>query len=187
MAGKEQWIKGAFRVLTEKGLSRMTIDVLAADLNLTKGSFYHHFKNMAVFRVDMLEYFESISTTSLIALVEADESQEPERKLERLIDLAVEPSPPVGLQIAIRAWAMQDLEVRKVQERLDQVRLDYASSLLRQAGCSPEESHARAVHLYLLLVGGRQILPPLPADQLREMCRRSISAPYLSAVPTSSR
>jgi AcrR family transcriptional regulator len=178
MADKTQWIQAAFRVLTEKGLSHLTIDVLAAELNLTKGSFYHHFNNLAAFRSDMLEHFESVSTTALIVEVERGDPGDPVHRLERLVDLAVEASPQAGLQVAVRAWAMQDAEVRKVQERLDKVRLEYASSLWRQAGLSPEEADARALHLYLLLVGGRQILPALPVDQLREICKRAMSDPH---------
>jgi AcrR family transcriptional regulator len=186
VADKEQWLEAAFRVLSERGFSHLTIDALAADLGLTKGSFYHHFKNLASFRADLLVRFESISTTSLIASVDASVSQDPVFKLERLIDLAIDSSPQSGLQAAVRAWAMQDYEVRLVQERLDSVRLEYAGSLWRQAGCDPEEAEFRAKHLYLLLVGGRQMLPTLPSEQLREICRQAISAPYRPAPSASA-
>jgi AcrR family transcriptional regulator len=179
VATKNEWIEEAFRVITEKGLSHLTIDLLAANLNLSKGSFYHHFKNLASFKAEMLAHFEWVSTTSLITMVEEGDSQTPMQKLERLVELGIEPSPQIGLQVAVRAWATQDPEeVRVVQERLDRVRLDYASSLWREAGCSPEESDFRALHLYLVLIGGRQLYPTLSTEQLREICRRVISAPF---------
>jgi AcrR family transcriptional regulator len=178
MATKTLWIEEAFRVLTEKGSSHLTIDLLAANLNLSKGSFYHHFKNLAGFKTELLEHFEWVSTTSLITMVEDGHAPGPIQKLERLVELATEPSPQVDLQVAVRAWAAQDPEVRTVQERLDQVRLDYGSRLLREAGCSPEESNLRAMHLYLVLIGGAQILGALPVQLLREMCRRAITATF---------
>ena len=178
MATKTEWIEEAFRVLTEKGSSQLTIDLLAANLNLSKGSFYHHFKNLASFKSELLEHFEWVTTTSLITAVEDGEARDPIQKLERLVELATEPSFQVALQVAVRAWATQDPEVRMVQERLDQVRLDYGSRLLRETGCSPEESDLRAVHLYLVLIGGAQILRALPAEQLQEICRRALTAPH---------
>ena len=178
MSTKTQWIEAAFRVLTEKGSSHLTIDLLAANVNLSKGSFYHHFKNLAGFKAELLEHFEWVSTTSLITAVEDGGVSDPIQKLGRLVELATEPSPQVDLQVAMRAWAAQDQEVRAVQERLDQVRLDYGSGLLREAGCSPEEADIRAMHLYLVLIGGAQILRALPVEQLREMCRRAIAAPF---------
>jgi AcrR family transcriptional regulator len=176
MAKKEDWTAEALRVLAAEGPSHLTIDRLATNLGLSKGSFYHHFKNLAVFRSDVLARYEWESTTSLIASVENHGSQDPLRKIERLVDLAIEPSPQSGLQIAVRAWATQDPEVRQVQERLDRTRLDYGGSLWREAGCDPEEADLRAKNLYLLIIGGRQITPPLPVEELRWICRRAIAA-----------
>ena len=65
-----------------------------------------------------------------------------------------------------------------MQERLDHIRLEYASGLWREAGCGFEEADFRAMNLYLLLIGGRQVLPPLAVEQLRGICRRAITAPY---------
>ncbi|MBP2216994.1 TetR/AcrR family transcriptional regulator [Arthrobacter sp. CAN_C5] len=176
MATQEDWIVEALKVLAANGPSHLTIDRLAGNLRLSKGSFYHHFKSLAAFREQVLAHYEWESTTSLIASVEKHESQDPLRKLERLVDLAIEPSSQTGLQIAVRAWAMQDPEVRKVQERLDRTRLDYGSRLWREAGCHPQEADLRAKSLYLLIIGGRQITPSLPLEELRRICRRAIAA-----------
>ncbi|MDN4609509.1 TetR/AcrR family transcriptional regulator [Arthrobacter burdickii] len=176
MATKEDWIVEALRVLAAQGPSHVTIDRLAGNLDLSKGSFYHHFKSLAVFRQEILAHYEWESTTSLIASVEKREPQDPLLKIEWLVDLAIEPSSQAGLQIAVRAWAAQDPEVSKVQERLDRTRLDYASTLWREAGCHPQEADFRAKSLYLLIIGGRQVTPPLPLEELRRICRRAIAA-----------
>ena len=56
---KETWIKKGLKVLAESGAASLTIKGLSFRLNVTKGSFYHHFKNRIVFINEMLEYWEN--------------------------------------------------------------------------------------------------------------------------------
>ncbi|MFD3938020.1 TetR/AcrR family transcriptional regulator [Streptomyces sp. NPDC058611] len=176
MARKSNWIDTAVAVLTDEGSAHLTIDRLSAELGLSKGSFYHHFKSYDAFKGEVLSRYEWESTTSLIAAAETDAEQDPIHKLRRLVELATEPGVQAGLQGAVRAWSMQDQAVRAVQDRIDQARLDYVSSLWREFGCSADEALTRAKTLYLLLVGGRQLAAYVTAEDLREICLRAIAA-----------
>ncbi len=70
-------------------------------------------------------------------------------------------------ELVIRAWARQDEQVRQVQERIDQQRLAYVHTLLRQIlGDTPQaESNSRL--LYALVVGSEQMQPPIRGPALQ--------------------
>ncbi|MEU0569087.1 TetR/AcrR family transcriptional regulator [Nonomuraea sp. NPDC005983] len=164
MASKLDWLEAGFKVLTESGVPGLTIERLSGDLGLTKGSFYHHFNGMSGYRADLLNHFEAQYTSRYIDGVERQGG--PGSKLARLLDLVLADE-DAGLEIAIRAWALQDDGVRAVQERIDRLRTAYLRTLAREAGA--DEADALARLLYLVLVGAQQVVPPLPTADLRDV------------------
>lgn len=56
---------------------------------------------------------------------------------------------PLG--VAMRAWAKQDPEAARVQERVDATRIGYLRDLCEQAGYGRPDQTAKM--LYLMLVG----------------------------------
>lgn len=153
MASKEDWLKEGCAVLTESGAQALTIDLLCQRLGLTKGSFYHHFKGFSGFKTELLSYFEQEGTLNIIEITE----QAPQNKLQQLLEASV--SYPPGLEVAIRAWALQDDEVQAVQQRVDQQRVDYVQKLYMELGESPERALHLAQILYTVLIGCQQIQP----------------------------
>ncbi|NLH83356.1 MAG: TetR family transcriptional regulator, partial [Phyllobacteriaceae bacterium] len=43
----EDWIKAAFRALSVGGVQAIRAEAIARDLNVSKGAFYWHFKDVA--------------------------------------------------------------------------------------------------------------------------------------------
>ncbi len=43
---KKQWFIIGLQIIENEGISKITIDNLCALLKITKGAFYHHFKNI---------------------------------------------------------------------------------------------------------------------------------------------
>ena len=43
---KKQWFTTGLQIIKDEGVSRITIDNLCNLLEITKGAFYHHFKNI---------------------------------------------------------------------------------------------------------------------------------------------
>lgn len=156
MASRRDWLDAGLKLLAEQGAPAVTIERLLERMELSKGSFYHHFRGMPGFRTALLEYFEAERTTRFIDEVERSDAGD---KLRLLLDLVLGPGPGPELEIAVRAWAMQDAEARAVQERIDRTRTDYLTKLSGDAGL------ARA--LYLIVVGGCQVVPPLKPAELR--------------------
>jgi AcrR family transcriptional regulator len=69
---KEDWLKTALTALSRQGEEAIRIDKLYKVLNVSKGSFYHHFKNIDDFIVHLMKYWEKGMTESIIETTEKD-------------------------------------------------------------------------------------------------------------------
>lgn len=167
---RERWLREGLVVLAELGAPSLRIDRLAERLGMTKGSFYHHFDGLSGYRRELLSHFEEQSTLRYIANVEAVDGLDPRAKLERLMNLVlVDAKRDEQLEVALRAWALQDDEVREAQRRTDAIRIDYLGDLCTQAGCTKRQAIDMARMLYLVLIGAGHIVPPLEPAELRRL------------------
>jgi len=155
MAGKRDWLDAGLVLLAEQGAPSVTIERLTGRLGLSKGSFYHHFKGMSGYRTALLEHFEAERTTRFMEQAEAAEDD----RLGALLKLVLAPGSGPELEIAVRAWALQDAEARAVQERVDRTRVAYLTEI------SGDADLAQA--LYLIVVGAGQVVPPLTGRRLK--------------------
>lgn len=168
MATKTDWLEAGLQLLAEEGAPAVTIERLTASLGLSKGSYYHHFKGTAGFRTALLEHFEAEFTTRLIDTVEQEPEAEAGVKLSRLLELVLADPDGAELEIAVRAWALQDGEARAAQERVDRTRTEYLERLCGGLdGVDDPDRLARL--LYLILIGHEQVLPRAPGSELREL------------------
>jgi AcrR family transcriptional regulator len=168
MVTRTEWLEAGLELLADEGAPAVTIDRLTTQLGVTKGSYYHHFKGAAGFRSALLEHFEARFTTRLIDTVEREPDAEPAAKLQHLLRLVLSQPDNAQLEIAVRAWALQDAEVRAAQERVDRARTTYLKRLCRglKADIDPDRL---AQLLYLILIGAEQVLPPVSKGELREI------------------
>ncbi|MDP9862421.1 MULTISPECIES: TetR/AcrR family transcriptional regulator [Streptosporangium] len=169
MASRHDWLEEGLGVLGEEGAPALTVELLCGRLGLTKGSFYHHFKGMAGFKTELLRHFAAQHTTRYIDAVEHTGGSVRAR-LDRLLELVLADEKGSGdPEPAIRAWALQDTEVRATQELVDRLRIDYLRSLWHEAGGAEADALPMARMLYLILIGAGQIAPPVPAEELRDV------------------
>ncbi|MFD8532936.1 TetR family transcriptional regulator [Streptosporangium canum] len=170
---RERWLNEGLKVLAEEGAAGIRIDRIAARLNLSKGSFHHHFDGAEGYKKALLTHFEHLSIETLEnAIADVGESAGASVILARLTEL-VRPS-GTGLyrpeiDVALRAWATWDADVRAVQTRLDEARLSALQRVWRSAVASDEEARTAALLPYLLAVGATVVFPPVDADQLRDL------------------
>ncbi|MEO3802106.1 TetR/AcrR family transcriptional regulator [Nonomuraea sp. B1E8] len=170
---RDRWLNEGLKVLAEEGAAGIRIDRIAARLNLSKGSFHHHFDGAEGYKKALLAYFEHLSVEALEnAIAEIGESAGARVVLARLTEL-VRPG-GTGLyrpeiDTALRAWATWDADVRAVQARLDEARVSALQRVWRSAVDSDEEARTAALLPYLLAVGATVVFPPVEADQLRDL------------------
>ncbi|WP_344896026.1 TetR/AcrR family transcriptional regulator [Nonomuraea antimicrobica] len=170
---RDRWLDEGLKVLAEEGAAGIRIDRIAARLNLSKGSFHHHFDGAEGYKKALLAHFEHLSIDMFEnAISEVGESGGARVILARLTKLVR----PGGtglyrpeLEVALRAWATWDADVRAVQTRLDEARLSALQRVWRSAVASDEEARTAALLPYLLAVGATVVFPPVDADQLRDL------------------
>ncbi|MET9273667.1 TetR/AcrR family transcriptional regulator [Kribbella sp. NPDC003557] len=162
-----EFLDAGLELLATEGAPAITIERLTGELGRTKGSYYHHFGSAAGYKQALLEYFEAQYTTRLIDTIDA-ENAAPDAKLRHLLRLVLADPDSAALEIAVRAWALQDADVRAAQERVDAARTAYLRELCRglDADVDPDRF---AQLLYLILIGAEQVLPPIDKRDVREI------------------
>ena len=162
---REDWLERGLNLLAEEGAEALTIDSLCQRFGVTKGSFYHHFKNRQAFLEALLQFWEESYTSKFIAY--SLEGKSPLEQLERLHQIVVQSFGTA--ENVIRAWAQSDALARSYQERVDRRRLDYLYDLQLKLHNKPELARSMAHLQYATLIGSSQILPPLSAEDLQQM------------------
>ena len=129
---KEAWLSAALNVLAEEGQAKLRIDKLAGELGVTKGSFYHHFKDRDDFVHSLLDYWSRIFTDNVIAQAGALEGSPEDRLLH--VMLMIEREGLDRYDIAFRSWAAQDPSVAKGIRKVDLARYRFIRSLFAEMG-----------------------------------------------------
>lgn len=160
---KTDWLNEGMNILAEHGIQAITIERLLQALNVTKGSFYHHFADIGDFKRALVETIEQEHTFDVITFLAHYPT--PQERLHQLITI-ISNAPP-QLEVQFRAWAFSDAEVRMAQERIDQQRIAYVATLCREIGLDQPQSIAQI--LYAMYVGGSNIQPALRSNELHIM------------------
>ena len=159
------------RLLADVGGAEVKIDRLTKRLGVTKGSFYHHFQNYEAYKVSLLDFIESHGTLQIIERTEAQAT--PAGKLAELLSITITDNP--NMEIAFRAWALQDETVREYLERIDGRRIAYIQQLSLELTGDKAQAALMGQMFYAIYVGGHHILPPITGDDLMrlyEECKR---------------
>lgn len=159
---KRDWLTASMHLLVEQGVDGITIANLTDHLKVSKGSFYHHFRDIADFREQMLALCLEESTTRVFAQVEAGAT--PLERLSRLERLAAANDP---LEVVIRAWALRDAQASQTLTEIDQRRLTYIQSLFEANGLSSPEAGEAARLFYAFFIGALHLLPPLAPEHMQ--------------------
>lgn len=148
--GRQDWIDLGLKVIAESGVEAVRVEPLAKLLDVTKGSFYWHFKNRDELLEAILHDWVSRETDSIIEKVEMA-GGDATAKLLHLLELAIQDDGQV--ENAIRAWAVNDSEAAAVLNQVDRRRLCYTKNLFLEVGFTPFEAMVRARMAYYSLIG----------------------------------
>ena len=164
----QAWIRAGAQVLAQSGVNAVKVEPIAKQLQVTKGSFYWHFKNRRALLEAILHDWVAAETDRVIEQVESEGGSAKE-KLLRLFELTVQDDGQV--ERAIRAWAVSDSMPAEVLQIVDQRRLNYTKDLFVAVGFTPFEALVRARLVYYALVAEFMLSkePEKRADRLKEM------------------
>jgi len=148
--GKNNWIDIGLKTLALEGIDAVRVERLAKKLNVTKGSFYWHFKDRNSLQTALLKAWVTRATNDIIHEVES-RGGGPRKKLHALFDIVFNASGRLDLEI--RAWAARDNIAQRAMAKVDDVRLKYIENLFSELGLTSAEATARSRFAYHALIG----------------------------------
>lgn len=165
----DAWTQAALEVLAERGIDGVRVELLARRLNVTKGSFYWHFKDRDALLNAMLERWRRRATLALIDRLESS-LDSPREKMSALLALPMTGSSMLNadIELAVRLWGRRDDRAQVALTEVDELRMRYLTQLLVLAGIAEPEARARAVLAYCYIRVARSLMPPVAKEMIAE-------------------
>jgi len=167
---EEQWLNKGLRLLDRSGRSSLKISRLCAELNLTKGSFYHWFKSKQEFDQRLLSYWRELFTSEFIK--DANHGGTSKEKLARLIEKCIEGMKDESrLEIEINMWGHQERSIGEFVEKVYKERFQYLIDLLEDIYKNKDEAKRHGHILYSLMIGVELFHENLSRKELKSIFR----------------
>ncbi len=141
------------QLLAEGGITTVTIANVCSRLDVTKGSFYHHFDSGSAFHAGLLAHYEEEYAHRRIEAV--DTITDPAARLDALVQRGVERDHEA--ESAIRAWSRTDPVAAAVMQRVDATRARYLADFFVSQGIPPDDARVHA-DIALAIVAGAQAM-----------------------------
>lgn len=151
---REAWIAAATDILAEEGLAGLRVESLAKRQQVTKGSFYWHFKDRSDLLEAVLQAWKEGRIQDIVKQTRAEPGAEL-AQLHYLIELYSASRNRRGMliELAVRDWAQRDPVAARVVGEVDRRRLDCARELFLARGLSGQEATSRSLLLYAYVFG----------------------------------
>jgi AcrR family transcriptional regulator len=159
----EHWIEAATEVLVDHGIDSVRVDLLAQQLQVTRGSFYWHFRDREDLLRRVLQAWREQTTVQLTLRLESAH-RDPRKQLRDIISLPVRGRSAqrvARIELAIRAWARRDAMARQAVDEADGARLSYIAQVFSSLGFGLAEARWRAFATYAYVVAESQIAAPI--------------------------
>ena len=162
----EDWTREATEVLVDQGIDHVRVDVLAGQLQVTRGSFYWHFRDREALLRSVLQTWREQATIQLTERLEKAH-EDPREQLKDVLSLPFRgraATRAARIELAIRAWARLDEMARFAVEEADGARIGYIAQIFSALGFSMKEARHRAFLLYTYVLG-ESVMPNLSRMQ----------------------
>ncbi|TXK85555.1 TetR/AcrR family transcriptional regulator [Paenibacillus sp. N3.4] len=143
---REDWVKAGLNQLAEAGIHEVRVELLARKLKISKGSFYHYFRDRKELLDAMMDDWEAYATKQIIQSIEQDHSS-----LEQLLHMSI--SRDKKIEIGIYAWAKHDPIMASRLVDIEEQRIHFMATLFQRKGLTPSDAIDRARLTYLTYVG----------------------------------
>ncbi len=139
---REEWLEKALNVVSREGGAKLRINNLVAEVGVSKGSFYWHFKDREDFIRSLIDHWHERYTLRVSDYLDDFEGAA-EEKLRKLTEMVF-----VGQlsrhDLAIRSWAIAEPKLQTLVKRTDDHRMNYLRMLFRGMDFDEEEAALRA-------------------------------------------
>lgn len=137
-------------MLSQSGIASVKIEAIARKLKISKGSFYHYFRDRADLLEAMLFYWEEHLTREVIGQMK-NSGMSAKEQFQALVYASFLHT--TKLQSAILAWANQDEQIVKRVKTIEHERVRYIERLFNEMGFHPADSAMRAEIGYFTFLG----------------------------------
>ncbi len=146
---KQDWLNAGIEELSENGFEGIKIDRLCKRLEISIGSFYHHFVNIDDYEEKLIESWEIMMHAHLVDALEQEASPEERLRIfqEAVLDL------PQRLEVVVRAWSFHNDLVAKIVDKMDKKRLRMIGAQFMELGYKSEDSKLLAEVEYAAFLG----------------------------------
>jgi len=163
---RARWIEAGLEALAQGGPDAVRVELLAAELGVTKGGFYGYFDGRPALLTEMLDEWERRCTKEIIAQVDAEGGDAAER-IRRAGQLTFSEDLH-RMDLAVRAWARHDQSVATRLRRIDNERMEFLRKMFGTFISNPDEIEARSTLAFALAIGRHFIVADHPGYTKRE-------------------
>ncbi len=165
---KLDWVHAGQQLLIEGGITAVKLHDLTARLELSSGSFYHHFKNFDDYLTALADYYGTEEAQQLFTDAQRHVGNDPELLLREATTLF---GSRAGrqLNIAMRFWANNDNRASAAIRRYDEVLTANLMGIFVQLGFDEMEAKSRT--LIMLSIASLDIDPTLLNMELKDLWR----------------
>jgi len=180
---RRDWVDAGIAILASKGVEAVRVESLAKQLNISKGSFYWHFKD----RGDLLDaILGQWETQQSDWNTEGERVSNPVERWARLFEF-LSGLGYARLEMAVSAWARQDEAVAMRVATADQKRLAYLSRVFREIGfTSAQASEWANAAMFLYLGWMDRMTRAVPQDESEPALAELLSRFVLAASALAS-
>jgi len=167
---RSQWLSAGLDALRKGGVGAVRVERLAAGVGVTKGSFYHHFRDRGALLDALLEFWSREMTDAEFERLQGMRGGLAARLLalaEDVLEKGMGRYDP-----SIRAWARHDRKVAAAVAQVDRRRVKALAGFFEEGGFGAAEARTRARTFYTFLLGEPQVRAPArEADELERMVK----------------
>lgn len=162
---KEDWLQAGLELLADYDQSHINIQNLCDYLDITRGSFYHHFDGMPAYIQELLRYWRAENRELLLdAAQQLKTGVSAKEIIQSLVPVAHRKA-----EMSLRSWSYYQQKIKPFLEKMDELRLDYLSEAYQRQGVPAEYAQRLAKIQYSVLLGLQQLHPDLTTEELQEM------------------
>jgi AcrR family transcriptional regulator len=160
---RADWVRAALDAIAERGLAGVSVEPLAAQLGVTKGSFYAHFASRdELIEATLASWEQSHGAEGPFAGIE-----DPGERLRELLMAAIAFSQSGAPSVHVSLLGeLGDERVRAAVARVTEARMQFIADAYRELGLPPQRASDRARLVYATYVGLLQMSREAPDRRL---------------------
>jgi AcrR family transcriptional regulator len=169
MRDRGDWVRVAREALISKGIEQVRVEPLAKMLNVTAGSFYHHFRNRKELLDELLKDWERFNSSALVDAVRQAPA-DPDAQYWAISNAWVSEERYIpAYDAAVRAWAHTSPHVAECVRKVDDERIALVQEIFEGFGYDPLRAFIRARIMYFHQVGYQAMNVVESGERRREL------------------